>query len=420
MGRPINKKFFGNLNNPYNRVPQNDTGTGGESLANITISAPGSYTSALPAVVTTSPTPDLNVESNMAALIGAVHGKALSAVVTANGSGYAYGNTLNENVVAGNDGTYATWTVTALKTVTLTLLNDGTNVDAGDEYTFSGSYAGGSWTTPLVVHIDTSSGGNALTWHVVTPGVWTGSAAPTTTAGATRTQTAAGQDFNGTDLQFNITSYGVAAVTLATEGDYTSITGGAKATTATPAGGTGATLTITYGVKSVAITSGGSGYINAPSLAFNPAGATGAIHLTSTTNTSLNVTAWVPELADNTPNTNGSGIAGDIVKQEASHRYYVDTNQGHGACKLVAHAVAAIGQMTLIATDYNGNTYYVTKLTSRKAQLTRKTQNGGAAWVYGVLDPNTGTYMDYARWTIGAAVGTDKLAATTKVSLASD
>jgi hypothetical protein len=420
MGRPINKKFFGNLNNPYNRVPQNDTGTGGESLANITISAPGSYTSALPTVVNTSPTPDLNVESNVAALIGAVHGKALSAVATVNGTGYAYGNTLNENVAAGNNGIYATWTVTALKVAATTLNAGGNNIDAGDEYTFSGSYAGGSWTTPLVVHVDTVSSGHVLTYHVVTAGVWTGSSAPTTTAGATVTQTAAGMDYNGTGLVLNLTSYGVAGVTLATEGDYTAITGGAKATTVTSGSGAGATLTITYGVKSVAITSGGSGYLNAPALAFSPSGATGAIHLTSTTNTSLNVTAWVPFTTSNTPNTSGSGIAGDIVKQEASHRYYVDTNQGHGACKLVAGAVTAIGQMNLIATDYNGNTYYVTKLTSRKAQLTRKTQSGSNAWVYGVLDANTGTYIDYARWSIGSAVGTDKTAATTKVSLASD
>ena len=257
MGRPIKKRFFANLNSPYqNHATGGPTGEGGESVVSVTINTVGSYTAALPGI--TFGDPDLF--SGVPAT-GIVHGKALSAVATAAGGGYAYANVLTQT--AGGTGTMATWTVNSLKTVTLTLLNDGSAVDPGDEYEFSGSYDGGSWTTPLRVRIDTGTGGNAATFSVVTPGVWSGAAAPTTTTGATRTQVAAGSDFNGTDLQFNITSWGVNSVTKTTDGDYTAISGGAKATSVSPAGGTGATLTITYGVKNVEITNVGSNYISA-------------------------------------------------------------------------------------------------------------------------------------------------------------
>lgn len=369
MGRPIKKKFFANLNSPYqNHANGGPTGEGGESVVSVTINTVGSYTSALPTVTFGDPDLFSGVPAE-----GIVHGKALSAVATAAGSGYAYGNTLYENVVAGNDGTYATWTVNSLKTVTLTLANDGTNVDAGDEYTFSGSYSGGSWTTPLVVRIDSSSGGNATAWHVVTPGVWTGSAAPSSTVGATRTQTAAGSDYNGIDLQFNITSWGVNTVALATEGDYTAVTGGAKATTASPAGGTGATLTITYGVKSIELTNVGSNYISASDAAITFS--TGAAAATSVLgNVRDNALAAYAYIIDGT-----EGVLVDIMKQESSRRYLVKEDSGvQGQCRLVAADSGSLypGQMCLIATDTEGCTYFVTKLTARRAYLTQRTSAG--------------------------------------------
>jgi hypothetical protein len=381
MGRPINKKFFGNLNYPRNQVPQNNTGTGGESLASITILTKGTYTSALPTVVNTSPTPDLNVESNVAALIGAVHGHALTAVATAAGTGYNLGNVLTPT--GSGTGRACTFTVTGLTAVGITLNNGGTANDVGDEFTFS--VAGFT----IRVRVTGSNAGVATTVSIVDGGVWVSGALPGNTIGMSRTQVAAGQDFNGQGLQVNFTAWGVATVAVADQGNYTAISGGAKATTVSPAGGTGATLTITYGVSGVDITSGGSGYITAPALAFSTGGATGSINLTSTTNTALNITAWVPFTPSNTVNSAGSGIAGDIVKQESSRRYYVDTNQGHGICKLVT-AAPAVGEMTIVATDAGGNTYYVKKLTARRAVLVRKTgstyefaTNSSAGWTLG-------------------------------------
>jgi len=367
MGRPIKKKFFANLNAPYqDHATGGPTGEGGESVVSVTINTVGSYTAALPGIIFGDP----DLFSGVPAT-GIVHGKALSAVATAAGGGYAYANVLTQT--AGGTGTMATWTVNSLKTVTLTLLNDGTAVDPGDEYEFSGSYDGGSWTTPLRVRIDTGAGGNAATFSVVTPGVWTGAAAPTTTTGATRTQVAAGSDFNGSDLQFNITSWGVDSVTLTTEGDYTAISGGAKATSVSPAGGTGATLTITYGVKNVEITNVGSNYISVADadVQFTSGAAAGTAVLGNVRDNGLAAYAYIIDGTE--------GVLVDILKQESSRRYLVKDDDGvQGQCRLVATDASYLdpGQMCLIATDTQGCTYFVTKLTARRAYLTQRTSAG--------------------------------------------
>ena len=367
MGRPIKKKFFANLNAPYqDHATGGPTGEGGESVVSVTIDTVGSYTAALPTISFGNP----DLFSGVVAE-GTVHGKALSAVATAAGGGYAYGNVLTQT--AGGTGTMATWTVDSLKTVTLSLLNNGTNVDPGDEYTFSGSYDGGSWTTPLVVRIDTGTGGDAATFSIVTPGVWSGAAAPTTTTGATRTQTAAGSDFNGTDLQFNITSWGVNSVTKTTDGDYTAISGGAKATSVSPAGGTGATLTITYGVKNVVIDEPGSHYISSAdaNAQFSTGAAAGTAVLGNVRDNGLAAYAYIIDGTE--------GVLVDIMKQESSRRYLVKEESGaQGQCRLVASDAGSLypGEMCLIATDTQGCTYFVTKLTARRAYLTQRSSAG--------------------------------------------
>ena len=79
---------------------------------------------------------------------------------------------------------------------------------------------------------------------------------------------------------------------------------------------------------------------------------------------------------------------GDIMKQEASRRYLVNNSQGRGQVKLVANVPAA-GEMTIIATDTGGATYYVTKLTAHKATLVNISgsplfaDNATAGWTLG-------------------------------------
>ena len=181
-------------------------------------------------------------------------------------------------------------------------------------------------------------------------------------------------------------------------------------------GGTPASGTVTVDANGVAtaltILVAGSGYTStATSLTFTPnptTTGTFAISLTTGRQNALNFTAWVPTASNGTANSGGSAVIGDIVKQQGTSRYYVKTAQGYGVCKLVADT-ATIGTMVLQATDANGNTYYVTRLASKKARLTQNTQNGSNAWVY---ETN-----DLAKWTFGAANGTDSSLVTTTVSI---
>lgn len=104
--------------------------------------------------------------------------------------------------------------------------------------------------------------------------------------------------------------------------------------------------------------------------------------LTASTTNALAVTAYL--------STGSSAVLSDIVKQEASRRYLVRNAQGVGQCKLVTAAPGA-GEMTLIATDANGSTYYVKKLTAFRAVLIQNTMgssyefadNAAAGWTLG-------------------------------------
>jgi hypothetical protein len=138
-------------------------------------------------------------------------------------------------------------------------------------------------------------------------------------------------------------------------------TGGAGST------GTNQTVAITFRAKDVVITEPGSGYTAAPTSTPTQSVSFTSVALTSTQQNAINGIAYV---------TGGSSaVAYDIIKQEASRRYLVKTAQGTSQCKLVAAAPGA-GEMTIIATDSLGSTYYVTKLTARRATLTQASDGG--------------------------------------------
>lgn len=134
---------------------------------------------------------------------------------------------------------------------------------------------------------------------------------------------------------------------------------------------------------------GGSGYTSAPAVTITGANATPAVATSTITSVVKNViatSAYVP--------SGSSAVAGDIVKQVGARRYKVTTAQGIGKCKLVAAAPAA-GEMTIIATDSLGSTYYVTKLVERLVTLTQNT-DGGSGFEFA-----TGSR---AKWSLNAAV----------------
>lgn len=150
---------------------------------------------------------------------------------------------------------------------------------------------------------------------------------------------------------------------------------GARTTTSNGAGA-GATLTLRWRVKSVNITTAGSGYVSVadavPTFSNGVGGAgdaaTGTAVLTSTNQNSILVTA----------DTGNGDAAADIIKQVSSRRYKVTDGTTTLVCKLAASGSLAVGEMSIVATDSDTNEYYVTKLTAHRALLTRKALNGSA------------------------------------------
>lgn len=144
-------------------------------------------------------------------------------------------------------------------------------------------------------------------------------------------------------------------------------------------------------VTSVTVTTAGSGYTSAPVVTFTGTNMTTIGSATATiTTTALNAisaTAYIPG--------GSSAVASDIVKQEASRRYLVQNAQGNGQCRLTALATGSLaeGQMNILATDVLGSTYYVTKLTARRATLSTATDNGGFEYASGAV----------AGWSLNAA-----------------
>jgi hypothetical protein len=152
------------------------------------------------------------------------------------------------------------------------------------------------------------------------------------------------------------------------------------------------TVTVVGGnITAVTVTSAGSGYTADPAIALTNVGtgtgATFTVALAPISNTGkITVTAYL--LAPK----GLSAKTSNILKQEASHRYLVQNADGDGQCKLVASGSLTAGQMNLVATDSGGGTYYVTKLTSRKALLT---QINGTQFA-------TGTYAKWLRSSDGS------------------
>jgi hypothetical protein len=391
MGRPLNKKYFGNRNIGSLSTTA-DNHIGGEGVASVTIGTPGTYTSSLPTATFKAPSIPTGVRAT-----GTVHGNALTAVASAAGTGYNLADVLTQT--AGGTGVaMATWRVTGLKVVGITLNNGGSANDVGDIFEFRHS----SFSTPLQVRVTASTSGTATAVEIVNGGMWVSGALPGNTgqAGFTRVQTFGTQDMNGTGLQVNFTAWGVGTVAYATQGDYTAVAGGAKATSVTPAGGTGATLTITYGVSGIVIDEKGSGYTSASDAAVTFSGGASSATVALTTDSGGVGSATNQEnaiIAHAKTTSGGTDQVADIIKQESSHRYLVRTADGIAQCKLVATTSITEGQMYITATDTTGSTYYVTKLTARKAILTRKT-SAGAGWLFA-----TGAVTG---WTMGSPTAT--------------
>ena len=390
MGRPLNKKYFGNRNIGSTTTIA-DNYIGGEGLLNASFSQRGSYTNRLPAILALSaPSLITGVQA-----VGKLHSQAKSAVVNANGAGYQ----INDEITDVNG---VVWVVTGLRVNSFSVTANGTNYDLGNVVALDNTTNNGGnsshWTSPFVINTITVDGDHGLTGGTIAQnGVWSGVAAPASFSLLTDNTrgTASVPNYGGTgDTNASAAAisvvWGVAAVTVKTgfAGDFASdatINLGELDTVGD--GDNNCTVTVNYEAKSVVFSQAGSGYIGTEAITFSTVGggetrAVGTVLLTQDSGPAYSATnqenaiiayAYLPGTI-NEGYISGAGgssnLISDIIKQDNDRRYKVRNTQGVGVCKLVTDGVAnAPGEMTIKATDQSGHTYYVAKLTARKAVL---------------------------------------------------
>ncbi len=345
MGRPLNKKYFGNTV---------AGGLGGERVASVTLDALGAYTTR-PTFVFSDPTIPGGVTAT-----GTITSEADTATVSGTQTAaYQVGQVLSIGT-AGTTFTVATLAATAtLTTVAITGTAGEFSCDAaalyvGQSLTLSGTWGGtGSvvgYTDPTTYYVKATTGTTFTLVNSYAAAIsGTGGAIVTTVGTPT-----------GITYTVNADAAPAATVTVAVRGTYESLVSGAQATT-TVAGGAGALLTVTYRAKSVVIVNAGSGYTAAPTSTPTQSVTFASVVLSSTTQNAIAGSAFV------TGGQNRTSI--DIVKQTGSHRFLVKTVDGTGVCSLVTATPSAAGEMTIVATDSADGTYFVTKLTNRTARL---------------------------------------------------
>ena len=167
--------------------------------------------------------------------------------------------------------------------------------------------------------------------------------------------------------------------------------------------GVQATATITFATGStgtVTVTENGSGYTAVPTATCALGGGTGTVTLTP----ALTLDTGAVGSATNQENTilmtayltGGSAVKVDIIKQVSTNRFKVTDGTRTGIVKLKASVATAAGECSVKFTDSASGTYFATKITARKATVTRGT---GTAFA-------TGTAV---KWNMTAAVASDSL-----------
>ena len=294
MGRPIKKKFFGNLITPFqNHATGGKTGAGGEGVASVTVTNSGTNYSQ--GVTVSFAAPDI------------------AGGITATGTPVI-------PATGGNAGTIASITIT----------NSGSGYQSAPVMTV---------TKPSTVTSTVNSGLTAT--NTFTVGSTVGIAIGMLIAGAATGSSGYVQAINGNVI-----------------------------TTSVP---------------------NNDNWTNASNLGFSDAGASFAktVVLTSSRQDAIKFTSYLT--------TGSSAISGgDILKQESSRRYLVQNAQGKGQCKLVTTSTLTAGTMNIVATDHNGSTYFVRKLTAHRAIVVQSTVSTAFLVGNGI---STG-------WTLGGATGT--------------
>lgn len=247
-----------------------------------------------------------------------------------------------------------------------------------------------------------------VTWEVDTVTVTNGLAGHsyTVTTGGATTLTGLGGG-----ATFNITAVGsgqgeVQTIVPVNRGSFTSANLNLAVGTFQIVGGDGNNQAqVKYRVKSIVTNEKGSGYTGDETFSWNDGGShsgtmpgaptvaltTDSGNVGSSTNQENAIVAYAY--------IGGSRQVVDIIRQSGSNKYTVKGASGTlYRAALVGADSAAAGEMDINALDSNGNMYYVTKLTERRARLTRKA--GGSNYVYAngqtapwSFDDATGIYI---------------------------
>lgn len=192
---------------------------------------------------------------------------------------------------------------------------------------------------------------------------------------------------------------GVSLVTIGTNPESTLTVTVVFSAPDLPGGTTAAGTAVKTGntVTSVTVDVAGAGYLTAPTVSFTGTNMSviGAATATLTTSVSniIKARAYLT--------TGSSALVADIDEQVASKKYRVQTTDGVGAVRLVGTVTSSLvaGQMNILASDSNGSTYWVKKLTARRAVIAQSTASGSF-----VFDNNASV-----GWNLDAANSTDVL-----------
>jgi hypothetical protein len=167
-----------------------------------------------------------------------------------------------------------------------------------------------------------------------------------------------------------------------------------------PNAGTDLQISVTFRVKRIEVAEAGSGYVETPALTWGGHTFTGQTAPSAQTVTMLTDSGAVGTVG-NQENairmtaflTGGSAGEVDIIKQVSTRRYKVTDGTRTGIVKLSETVADAAGEGSILATDADEGTYFVTKLTAHKATLKRGT---GTVYTDGAAVP----------WTFGTATAT--------------
>lgn len=289
----------------------------------------------------------------------------------------------------GNASTFATTALgevggQGVLSVALSGTNNSTGYTNGSAATFGASnIANGQTATGTITTF--SVAGALTTGSVFTTNAGTKAAANVTAVTVSQKSATGG----GTGATFLVTTTGGAAsYSVGTNVTIAVVSPGSGYTTSSTVtidgaslGGVTSTNDLTFNVTSfvgttgtisgVVVTFNGTGYTSAPTVT-TTGGTIGTLTFTPTLSTTQNQ-AQALVVQGITSGTTNRTSGNDIIKQVSTSRYKIVTQDGTAICQLKASAPTAAGEMAIIATDSVSGTYYVTKLTARKAVITQGT-----------------------------------------------